>query len=66
MHVFNRKTEPQKRAAKEKKNLHENLADSQELIAALMEQNALLTAQNEELQSQLNDVQELTANLIEK
>lgn len=66
MHVFNHKTEPQKRAAKEKKALYENVADSQELIATLMEQNALLTAQNEELQNQLNDVQELTATLIEK
>ena len=66
MFVNNGKTAPQKRAAREKKELHTNMADSQELIAALIEQNDLLTAQNEELKSQLIDVQELTASLIEK
>lgn len=63
MHVFARKTAPQKRAAQEKKNLHSNVADSQELLAALMEQNALLEAQNGELTQQLADMQEALSNL---
>lgn len=63
MHVFARKTAPQKRAAQEKKTLHNNVADSQELLAALMEQNALLEAQNGELTQQLADMQEALSNL---
>ena len=63
MHVFARKTAPRKRAAQEKKNLHSNVADSQELLAALMEQNALLEAQNGELSQQLADMQEALSSL---
>lgn len=63
MHVFGRKPAPQKRAAQEKKTLHTNVADSQELIAAIMEQNALLEAQNGELTQQLADMQEALSNL---
>ncbi len=59
MHVFGRKSAAQKRAEKEKAVQLESLQDAQELIAQLMEQNELL-------QQQLNDVQEVAAELLEK
>lgn len=66
MFISNQKNAPRRRAGEQKKELQEKISDSQELIATLMEQNELLTAENDELKNQLNDVQELTATLIEK
>jgi cell shape-determining protein MreC len=59
MHVFGHKSAAQKRAEKEKAVQLESLQDAQELIAQLMEQ-------NESLRQQLNDVQEVAAELLEK
>lgn len=66
MHVFGQKNAARRRAAQEKAAQVANMQDAQELIAMLMEQNRNLTAENNELKSQLGDLQELTATLIEK
>lgn len=66
MHVFGRKNAARRRAAQKKAAQVANLQDAQEVIAQLMEQNAILTEQTEMLQQQLNDVQDVAAGLLEK
>ncbi len=66
MHIFGQKNAARKRAAQKKAAQAANMQDAQELIAMLMEQNKKLATENDELKSQLGDLQELTATLIEK
>ena len=66
MHVFGQKNAARRRATQEKAAQVANLQDAQEVIAQLMEQNAILTEQTEMLQQQLNDVQDVAAGLLEK
>lgn len=63
MFVSNRKNLPQKRATAERKANAENVADLQELVTALMEQNAELEARNAELVQQMADMQEAVCSL---
>lgn len=65
MFVSNRKNLPQKRATAERKANADNVADLQELVTALMEQNAELEARNAELVQQMADMQEAVSSLNE-
>lgn len=63
MFVANKKNLPQRRAAAERKNNAASVADLQELVTSLMEQNAILSARNEELVQQVADMQEAVSSL---
>ena len=56
---------PQKRAIAEKKRSVTNVADLQELVGMLMEQNTALAEQNEMLITQIADMQEAVSSLNE-
>lgn len=56
---------PQKRAIAEKKRSATNVADLQELVGMLMEQNTALAEQNEMLITQIADMQEAVSSLNE-
>ena len=56
---------PQKRAIAEKRRAVTNMADLQELVGMLMEQNTTLAEQNEMLIAQIADMQEAVSSLNE-
>jgi len=56
---------PQKRAIAEKERSATNVADLQELVGMLMEQNTALAEQNEMLITQIADMQEAVSSLNE-
>ena len=56
---------PQKRAIAEKRRSVTNMADLQELVGMLMEQNTALAEQNEMLIAQIADMQEAVSSLNE-
>lgn len=72
MLIINPQSGPRQRAKEEAKALKGSVVDAQEVIAALTEQNAALTAQNEELteklaglQTDISDAQEVIASIVE-
>ena len=56
---------PQKRAIAEKMRSATNVADLQELVGMLMEQNTVVAEQNEMLITQIADMQEAVSSLNE-
>ena len=72
MLIINPQSGPRQRAKEEAKALKGSVVEAQEVIAALTEQNAALTAQNEELteklaglQTDISDAQEVIASIVE-